>query len=86
MSHAKQIKHYWGCFIKQNNCKSLEEMHNASKAPLQQNYNNHNYCNGKWCGQKRALQKRKSFRNDDISKTYLNLNNDVDHQQYCFTL
>jgi len=34
ISHAKQMKYYWGCFLKQNNCKSLEEMRNASQAPL----------------------------------------------------
>ena len=52
------------------------------KTPLQYLCNNHNYCNGEWCGQKRALQKGKIFRNDDISKTYLNLNNNVDCQVY----
>ena len=80
MSHAKQMKHYWGCFIKQNNHKSLEEMRNATKASLKHLCNNHNYCNGEWCGQKRVLQKGKTFRNEDISKTYLN--NNVERQVY----
>ena len=82
VSHAKQMKYYWGCFLKQNNCASLEEMRNASKAPLLHLCNNHDYCNGEWCGQKRALEKGKTFRNDNISKTYLNLNNNVDCQVY----
>ena len=82
MSHAKQMKHYWGCFIKQNNCKSLEEMRNASKAPLQHLCNNHDYCNSEWCGQKKAFEKGKVFRNDNVSKTYLDLNNNVDRQVY----
>jgi len=34
ISHAKQMKYYWGFFLKQNNCKSLEEMRNSSQAPL----------------------------------------------------
>ena len=31
-------------------------------------------------GKKRALQKGRTFRNDDISKTYLNFNSNVDRQ------
>ena len=52
VSHAKQMKHCLGCFIKQNNYKSLEQMRNASKAQLQHLCNDHNYCDSEWCGQK----------------------------------
>ena len=82
ISHEKQMKYYWGCFLKQNNCKSLEEMRNASQAPLNHLCNNHDYCNSEWCGQKKALEQGKIFRNDNDSKSYLDLNNNVDRQVY----
>ena len=82
ISNAKQMKYYWGYCLKQNNCKSLEEMRNASQAPLNHLCNNHNYCNSEWCGQKKALEQGKIFRNDNDSKSYLDLNNDVDRQVY----
>ena len=43
-SHAKQMKHYWGCFLKQNRYKTLEEIRFASKAPLAHLCNDHSYC------------------------------------------
>ena len=43
---------------------------------------NHDYCNSEWCGQKKAFKKGKVFRNDNDSKTYLDLNNNVDCQVY----
>ena len=55
-------------------------MCNTSKAPLLHQCYNHNYCNGEWCGQRKALEKGKIFRSENISKTYLNLNNNVDRQ------
>ena len=57
-------------------------MRNASKAPLHHLCNNHDYCNGEWCGQKHTLEQGKTFRNDNISKTYLDWNKDVDRKVY----
>ena len=59
VSYAKQMKLYWGCFIKPNNCKSLAEMSNAFKAPPQHLWNNnHNYCNSEWCGRKNIWKRK----------------------------
>ena len=57
-------------------------MHNASKTPLNHLCNNHDYCNSEWCGQKKALEQGKIFRNDNVSKSYLDLNKNVDRQVY----
>ena len=59
VSHAKQMKYYWGYFLKQNNSKSLEKMRNTLQTPLNHLCNNHNYCNSEWCGQKKAFEQGK---------------------------
>ena len=48
-SHAERLKKYWGYFIKQQRYNNLDEMKNASKAPLNHLFNIHDFCNSTWC-------------------------------------
>ena len=48
-SHAERLKKYWGSFIKQTRWTNLDNMREASKAPLEHLFNNHVFCEEKWC-------------------------------------
>ena len=64
-SHAMRLKKYWGYFLKQKRCSTLEEMRNASKAPLNHLFDDHQHCDISWCLAKQAKEKGWSYVSKD---------------------
>ena len=49
------LKKDWGYMIKNNRNRSLEELLQASKVPLEHMFKNHGKCSAEWCFNTRAL-------------------------------
>ena len=59
------LKKDWGYTIKKNRIKSLEELQQASKFPLEHMFNNHFKCNEWWCFKTIVSEEGKECNNRD---------------------
>ena len=57
-------------------------MRNTSQAPLHHLCNNHNYYKNMSGVDTKALEQGKTFKNNNVSKTYLDLNDNLDSHVY----
>ena len=59
------IKKDWGYMIKNNREKTIEELSEASKAPLGHMFNSRANCSAEWCFKTRASEEGKTYNNKD---------------------
>ena len=64
-AYALRINKYWGYAIKKNRKKTIEELSEASKAPLKHMFNSHDNCSAEWCFKTRALEEVKTRNSKD---------------------
>ena len=55
-----QLKKYWGYMIKKKRLKTIEELSEASKDPLEHMFNIHGNCNAEWCFKTRSSEEGKT--------------------------
>ena len=53
------INKYWGYMIKNNRDKTIEELIEASKVPLEHMFNSHDNCSAEWCFETRQEHQKK---------------------------
>ena len=69
-SGALQLKKYWGYTIKIIGKKTIEELSEASNAPLENMFNSHANCSVEWCFKTREPEERKTYNDKDNEFRY----------------
>ena len=60
-AEALRIKKYWGYMIKKNREKTIEELSEASKVPLEHMFKSHANCSAEWCFKTRASEEGNTY-------------------------